>query len=229
MNHKEFKLYKSKCINAFRAILLEQGKSEQLVEAAFCAYADPNPLIRFIFWRRLWLTCCFLESNSPYEAILDFGCGSGVILPFLTDFTNRVVGLDINLEPYHAFSTHLAVANNVEVYEMKKCLLSHFSDNSFEVVISLDVLEHVDDLHGIFTEFTRILKPGGAIIISGPTENFFYEIGRKIAGKEYTGSYHVRNIYDVRRAAKPFIKTRTFATLYYPCPLFKIFVGYVDM
>jgi len=229
MNYRQFQTYKRRFVSALRVVLSKGGKDTQLTEAGFRAYADSNSLIRFLFWRRLWLAINFLESHGPYEAVLDFGCGSGAVLPLLTGLANRVVGVDINLTPYRALSHHFSFPNGAEVYETKDHPLSRFSDKTFDVIISLDVLEHVDNLQDVCAELCRITKPGGMIIVSGPTENLFYQIGRRIAGKEYTGEYHIRNIYDIRRVAETFMETKTLATLYYPFPLFKIFVGRVTM
>lgn len=61
MNSKEFNQYKQDFIKAFRAVLREKGITDELTKAAFCAYADTNPLIRFLFWRRLWVTLKYAE------------------------------------------------------------------------------------------------------------------------------------------------------------------------
>lgn len=227
MNYRQFQAHQDRFVSTLRVVLSERGKDVQVSEAAFPAYADSNPLIRFLFWRRLWVTAEFLESHGPYEAVLDFGCGGGVILPLLIGFVNRVVGVDIDLTPYRALSAHFSFPDEIEVYETKERPLSRFPDKTFDVIISLDVLEHIGNLQDVFAEFCRIAKPGGMVVVSGPTENFFYKLGRMIAGKEYTGDYHVTNIYNIRRVMRTFMETKTVATLYYPFPLFKIFVGYV--
>jgi len=228
MDYGRFQRHKRRFVSALRAVLSEWGKDAQLTEAAFCAYADSNSLIRFLFWRRVWLAINFLESHGPYEAVLDFGCGSGAVLPLLAGLADRVVGVDINLGPYRALCSHFfSFPQSLEVYETKDHSLSRFSNETFDVIILLDVLEHVDNLRDVFAELCRVTKPGGMMIVCGPTENLFYHIGRRIAGKEYTGEYHMRNIYDIRRVAETFMETKTLATLYYPFPLFKIFVGRV--
>ncbi len=229
MNHRQFRTHKHRFVGALRTVLSERGNDAQLTEAGFCAYADSNSLIRLLFWRRLWVAINFLKSHGPYEAVLDFGCGSGVVLPLLTELANRVVGVDINLAPYRVLSAYISFPNELEVYETKEHPLSRFPDRTFDAIISLDVLEHVNNLQDTLAELCRITKLGGMIIVSGPTENLFYQIGRRIAGKEYTGDYHVRNIYDIRRIMELFMEMKTLATLYYPFPLFKIFVGRVAM
>ena len=229
MDYRQFEGYKRQFVSALRAVLSERGKDAELTEAAFCAYADPSGLVRFLFWRRLWVTIKFLESRGPYEAVLDFGCGSGAALPLLTGLAERVVGVDANLGPYRALCPHFCFPESLELHEIKGRGLCRFADKTFDVIVLLDVLEHVDDLADVFAELCRITKAGGMMIISGPTENLFYRIGRRIAGKEYTGAYHQRDVYDIRRVAETFMEIETLATLYYPFPLFKIFVGRVTM
>lgn len=228
MNRGQFHRHRQHFVRAFRSVLSERGKNAELTESGVCAYADYNPLIRFLFWHRIWVATNFLQARGPYEAVLDFGCGSGVVVPLLATFANRVVGLDANLGPYRALCAHIPFPEAVEVYGTQDHPLSSFSDSTFDAIVALDVLEHVDDLEDVLAQICRITKPGGLVVFSGPTENMFYRIGRKIAGKQYTGDYHVTNIHDIRRTASAYMSVRTVATLYYPFPLFKVFAGYPE-
>ncbi len=225
MDRQRFYTYQCKCIKAMREIISEEAGYQKMYEAAFPAYTDMNSLVRFLFWRRIWVTVNHLMSKGPFETVLDFGCGSGLLLPLMAQFSDRVVGLDIDVTPSRAFSKHLPFPETVEVFSTDKHPLSSYPDNSFDVIIAMDVLEHIDNLDSVLNSFCRFLKPGGFVIVSGPTENFFYRIGRIMAGKEYTGSYHVSNINNVRKDMNKFMKTDTLATLYYPFPLFKIICG----
>jgi hypothetical protein len=48
-----------------------------------------------------------------------------------------------------------------------------------------------------------MLKPGGQLLVTGPTENLAYRIGRRMVG--FTGEYHHLTIYDVlKEVAKQF-------------------------
>jgi 2-polyprenyl-3-methyl-5-hydroxy-6-metoxy-1,4-benzoquinol methylase len=85
------------------------------------------------------------------------------------------------------------------------------------------VLEHVPDLSKTLSELLTLLRPGGQLLISGPTENIFYQIGRKIAGAEYSGDYHERGIEEIKRDAGRLARVSPIATLYWPVPLFEIF------
>ncbi len=225
MDRAHFHRQKKQFIKGIRAVLSKHGKTPPLVEAGFCAYADPNPLIRFLFWRRMWLTARLIEASGPYDAILDFGCGAGIGASLLAPFCNRLTGLDRDLGPYRLLSPHVSYPSNVELYETRDHPLCDLGDRSFDAVVALDVLEHVEDLQGVMTNLCRVVKPGGPVVFCGPTESVVYRIGRRIAGKEYTGDYHVRNIYDIRRVTDSLMHVETVATLYYPFPLFKIYIG----
>lgn len=45
-----------------------------------------------------------------------------------------------------------------------------FPDESFDLVLSSDVMEHVYDIHGAFAEIARVLKPGGIHVFSIPND-----------------------------------------------------------
>ncbi len=70
-----------------------------------------------------------------------------------------------------------------------------------------------------------MLKPDGSILISGPTENLAYRMGRKLAGRRDTGNYHLRSIYDIKRSMRNLAQVGVIATLYAPIPLFEILVA----
>lgn len=220
MKRKDFKAYKNKFIQATSRVLAEEH-AENLNEAGFPAYSHPNFLINFLFWRRIYHVMRHVEKKGAREQILDFGCGSGVMLPFLAERAEIVHAVDVDLEPLHRLKEHVSFAENVNFSD------SHagIEKNSLDLIVALDVLEHVDELEEILAELASLLKPGGEIIISGPTENIFYKIGRFLAGSVYSGYYHVRDIYDIRDTARKYFEIENVATLFFPIPLFLIFKG----
>ena len=56
-----------------------------------------------------------------------------------------------------------------------------------------------DQLRKYMAKFRTLLKDGGEVIISGPTENFLYKLGRKLAGQDFTGDYHDSEIQSIRK------------------------------
>jgi 2-polyprenyl-3-methyl-5-hydroxy-6-metoxy-1,4-benzoquinol methylase len=98
--------------------------------------------------------------------------------------------------------------------------------SSFDLIVALDVLEHVDALPTTLAELQALLAPGGHMVISGPSENLFYKIGRVLAGPEYSGDYHERGIAEVRQLVADRMQITSIALLYWPVPLFDIFAAH---
>ncbi len=164
----------------------------------------------------------YIQRNAPYERVLDFGCGSGVMLPFLSENSQRVVAMDVDLVPLERVRKYIPLAANVEVHDAAKTAVPDLRAGPFDFILALDVLEHVKDLPRTLSELLRLLKTGGQLIVSGPTENGLYRIGRKLAGPEYSGDYHERGISEIRSALARQSRVDRIATLYWPIPLFEI-------
>ena len=224
MKSTDFNAYKSRMSAAIKTILTE-AEGGRLDEAAFPAYSHPNPLINRLFWQRLHRTMRYLETGAPYERVLDFGCGSGVLLPFLSGISKSVVAADLDLVPLQRMKALVDFPENIEILDLARSPLDTLPAASFDIVTALDVLEHVEDLPRTVEALLRLLKPGGKLVVSGPTENLFYKLGRKLAGREYSGDYHERGIAEIRRELSRRATIEHIATLYWPMPLFDIFVA----
>lgn len=224
MNASEFNAYKTRYRAAIRQVLNESEKG-RLDEAAFPAYSHRNPVINWLFWQRLRTVMEFVKKAKPYEYILDFGCGSGVMLPFLSDISSHVIAMDVDLLPLQRVQNHIPLAKNIEVIDASETFITNLPINHYDLIIALDVLEHVQDLPRTLNELLALLKPNGQLIVSGPTENILYQIGRKIAGPEYSGAYHERGIAEIKDELRKIASLQPIATLYWPIPLFELFAA----
>jgi 2-polyprenyl-3-methyl-5-hydroxy-6-metoxy-1,4-benzoquinol methylase len=221
-----FQEYKARYRSAIRSVLHDSERG-RLDEAGFPAYSHPNPLINWLFWQRLHTAMNYIENHAPYERVLDFGCGSGVMLSFLAQHSQHVTAMDIDLVPLERVKKYIPLAENIQVLDAKQVSLSQLPPKSFDLINALDVLEHVDDLPQTLSALLNLLQPGGQLVVSGPTENILYQIGRKLAGPEYSGEYHERGIAEIKRELNKLAHVRQIATLYWPVPLFEVFVAQV--
>jgi ubiquinone/menaquinone biosynthesis C-methylase UbiE len=82
-----------------------------------------------------------------------------------------------------------------------------FESSIFSLIFALDVLEHIkDDFNMAIKEITRVLRPGGTVILSGPTESWAYRLGRLVLfyltknssrQERHDSDYHYRTIYQL--------------------------------
>jgi len=197
-----------------------RGYSGSVVdEIAVPSYIHWNPLIRWLMWKRLTVVqtlCGGLQS----KIVLDYGTGAGVILPFLSEIADRVVALDKVIAPATRLCKHYGL-NNVELHEVDTLPIP-LPDESVDLILCLDVLEHIKALQDVIQELARILRAGGVLIVSGPSENPIYKLGRLIAGFHKRATYHCWNIDDVNEALKTHLALIQQRTLMGPVRLFDI-------
>lgn len=204
---------------AFITISAEETGTE-FSEAAFPAYAHKNPLIQHLFWGRLaaveehW-------SGRQLGSVLDFGCGSGVMSYILSALAQRVVATDIEPCTFNKMREKVSFPGNVIFAPIQEIACTR--EHSFDAIVALDVLEHVNDLPETLGLFRKLLKPSAEAVISGPTENIMYKVGRWIAGRRFTGEYHVTDIRQIRERCTSYGAVTKIKTLYPFLPFFDIF------
>jgi SAM-dependent methyltransferase len=98
--------------------------------------------------------------------VLDAGCGVGYGSAFLGSVARHVVGVDRD-EPAIAYARVRYSGPNVE-YRVGDVLALGFPDTSFDAVCSFETIEHVDDADAFVAEMARVLRPGGAFLVSTP-------------------------------------------------------------
>ncbi len=108
--------------------------------------------------------------SSNYK-VLDLGCGSGGFTLASAGFCKEIIGVDISekfVEEGQETIKRLNVGN-ASIMLIKNNKLP-FEDSSFDAVIMVDVLHHLDDIHQVIEETLRTLKTGGKIIIFEPNK-----------------------------------------------------------
>jgi SAM-dependent methyltransferase len=100
-----------------------------------------------------------IASKSMQGSILDFGCGSK---PYAHLFTNASSYIGIDLE----ISGHDHKASDVDIFFDGKNI--PFPNEHFDGVVSFETLEHVFDINAVFSEFHRVLKKDGQILLTIP-------------------------------------------------------------
>ncbi|MDP5277499.1 class I SAM-dependent methyltransferase [Sphingomonas sp. DG1-23] len=101
--------------------------------------------------------------------VLDYGCGYGgktVAYARLARFAAGIEPVQTHIELSEAFRRHRGVENA----EFRICTQAGipYPDDSFDIVVSHDVIEHVDDPASALAEIHRVLRPGGIAYLAFP-------------------------------------------------------------
>lgn len=121
----------------------------------------------------------YLNSEHEVIKILDLGCGSGLFVEELAKAGYDSHGLDISSESVRF--GELKGIKNIGVMDSHKI---NFVDKTFDVVLTLDFMQHLEDETWVLKEIYRVLKPGGIVVNTIPAYMWMWGI-QDIAAHHY--------------------------------------------
>lgn len=181
------------------------GKSYSLKRLAWhiyhLLYGTPD-LHTHIRWRTIRH---FIDFSAA--SVLDVGCGAGI---FSLEYAMRnplakVIGIDSSNESISVANSLKDLLNleNVQFMNMDATTRYLFLEGSFDLVLLIDVIEHIPKPEIVIAEVSRVVKHSGNMIISVPTPNyprvFGYEFHNEI-GHLREGYWHA----DIEKLVKIF-------------------------
>lgn len=108
----------------------------------------------------------FVEKEAEgYQTILDLGCGPGLSSYLLSEMSFIVTGLDISRKFLDV--SRDKESDRLQLVQGDVCSLN-FPDNSFDIVASHELIEHITDVDKALHEMQRVVEKGGKIIILAP-------------------------------------------------------------
>jgi 2-polyprenyl-3-methyl-5-hydroxy-6-metoxy-1,4-benzoquinol methylase len=156
-----------------------------------------------------------------YKACLDFGCGSGVFIPTLSNMFKEVVGIDLEInEAYKVLEYYNLNNKNVKLIsgDINK---ADIAQNRFDVICAADVLEHFKDLHLPIRQIKKWLKDTGILLTSLPTENLITKITRVLGGyKKPWDHYHTGEEVEAEIIRAGFKRVKTKVIM----PIFPLYI-----
>jgi len=108
--------------------------------------------------------------------VLEVGCGGGILSEEIAKMGFNITGIDPSDQSLRSAINHAKDSDLKIIYENGAGENLPFQNNSFDVVLCCDVLEHVHDLPKVISEISRVLKFRGIFIYDTFNRTFFSKI-----------------------------------------------------
>lgn len=125
---------------------------------------------------------------APGLSVLDIACGEGYGSNLLAGVAAKVAGVDIDAATIQ-YAAQKYQAPNLQ-FITGACHAIPFPDQSFDLVVSFETIEHHDQHQAMMQEIKRVLKPAGILIISSPDKKYYSD------EPNYKNPFHVKELYQ---------------------------------
>ena len=106
------------------------------------------------------------------KEILDCGCGGGEYVKALLEYSSHVHGVEYSEEKVKTFKVSFGDSVDVNTGSIEEL---KFADNTFDLVLLNEVIEHVTDEERALKEILRVLKPDGMLAVFAPNRLYPFE------------------------------------------------------
>jgi len=144
------------------------------------------------------------QGLRPFEGLglLDIGCGGGLLCEPMARLGFSVVGADASEKNVKTATTHASEAGLAIDYRVATAESLVAEDASFDVVLNMEVVEHVADLPGYLKACGRLIRPGGLMFVATLNKTLKSLMLAKI-GAEYVLRWLPPGTHDWSRFVEP--------------------------
>ena len=114
------------------------------------------------------------QATSAHPRVLDYGCGRGRTVGLGRERGMDIWGTDTFSNYYESWGDRIEETIRPRVKKISDDIID-FPDKYFDVVISNQVFEHVENVPVALAEISRVLKPGGVFLALFPTKGVWFE------------------------------------------------------
>ena len=113
-----------------------------------------------------------VKKSIKKKSILDIGCGGGLTSEPLAKKGAEVIGIDENNNNLKQAKCH-ALKKSLKINYINTSFGNFIKNNKkkFDLILCLEVIEHVDNYKKTLEQITKIIKPGGFLILSTINKN----------------------------------------------------------
>jgi 2-polyprenyl-3-methyl-5-hydroxy-6-metoxy-1,4-benzoquinol methylase len=141
-------------------------------------------------------------ARAGHRRVLDWGCGFGQMTRLLRDRGVQVSSIDYDPGVDAVTTRPLPAFEQLEMLATSETVRLPYADDSFDAVLSMGVLEHVQDPEASLDELHRVLVPGGLVYCYKlPNRRSYLEaIARRSGRMYYHGQLEHDRLYTVASA-----------------------------
>lgn len=119
-------------------------------------------------WYEHWHRYAFALPLAKGRRVLDAACGEGYGSALLAGVAESVLGVDLSREAIDHAQQRYADRANLRFLQADVTRLDELPDASFDLIVSLETLEHVQAQEPLLDGFRRLLAPDGVLLVSTP-------------------------------------------------------------
>jgi len=148
--------------------------------------AKKHVLVPIEDFRTIEEYCLFLIHLKAYEeaakmakdkSVLDYGCNIGYGTKVIGTNCKEVIGVDVSPKAIEEARRRFG-SNGIE-FRLSDGIRLPFKDNRFDLVVSFQVIEHIDDYDSYLTEIKRVLADTGKVLFTTPNARIRLDPGMK--------------------------------------------------
>ncbi len=185
------------------------------IKSSLGKFFDRTPGLRKLFYHLLNLLLLrtwhvkkainkWAKTADNRALVLDAGSGFGQYTYFLSGKNKywKITAVDVKEEQIEDCNNFFSKIKRNNVIFKKADLTKYTKENTFDLILSVDVMEHIEDDVAVFKNFYKSLTAGGMVLISTPSDQGGSDVHHHDEDYENNGSYsfideHVRDGYNI--------------------------------
>ncbi|MFT3811031.1 MAG: bifunctional 2-polyprenyl-6-hydroxyphenol methylase/3-demethylubiquinol 3-O-methyltransferase UbiG [Micropepsaceae bacterium] len=144
------------------------------------------------------------SARKPFEGLrlLDIGCGGGLLSEPMTRLGFQVTGADASEKNIRTAATHAAEQGLAIDYRATTAEDLAAAGESFDVILNMEVVEHVADVKLFMSSCAKMLRPGGMMVVA-TLNRTFKAWALAIVGAEYVLGWLPKGTHDWAKFLTP--------------------------